>query len=84
MSVDIVESGLDASGREWDSFLDAHQLGSFYHRYGWRHLNQAQLGHTCIYLEARVGGTVTGILPLVLTSSRIFGRTRVAISRVSA
>ena len=74
MSVDIVETGLDGSGREWDSFLDAHQLGSFYHRYGWRHLNQTQLGHACTYLEARVGGAITGVLPLVLTSSRIFGR----------
>ena len=74
MAVDIVETGPDASGREWDAFLDAHQHGSFYHRYGWRRLNQVQLGHTCIYLEARDGDSVTGILPLVLTNSRIFGR----------
>ena len=74
MAGDIVETGPDASGREWDAFLDAHQHGSFYHRYGWRRLNQVQLGHSCIYLEARDGDSVTGILPLVLTGSRIFGR----------
>ena len=74
MRVDIVEVALDAPGRQWDAFLDAHEHGSFYHRYGWRRLNQAQLSHTCVYLEARVDGNVTGILPLVLTKSRIFGR----------
>ena len=74
MRVDIVEVALDAPGLEWDAFLDAHEHGSFYHRYGWRRLNQAQLSHTCVYLEARVDGNVAGILPLVLTKSRIFGR----------
>jgi len=74
MAIDIVQTESDASGREWDAFLDVHQHGSFYHRYGWRRLNQVQLGHTCLYLEARDGHSVTGILPLVLTKSRIFGR----------
>ena len=74
MGVEIIAVPPDASGRAWDDFLDAHPHGSFYHRYGWRRLNQAQLGHTCLYLEARVDGSVTGVLPLVLTNSRIFGR----------
>ncbi|MBP7610594.1 MAG: FemAB family PEP-CTERM system-associated protein [Steroidobacteraceae bacterium] len=74
MGVEIIAVPPDASGQAWDDFLDAHPHGSFYHRYGWRRLNQAQLGHTCLYLEARVGGSVTGVLPLVLTNSRIFGR----------
>ena len=74
MGVEIIAIAHDATGRAWDDFLDAHPHGSFYHRYGWRRLNQAQLGHTCLYLEARVDGSVTGVLPLVLTNSRIFGR----------
>ncbi len=74
MRVEIVEVAFDAPGREWDAFLDSHEHGSFYHRYGWRRLNEVSLCHTCIYLEARVDGSVTGILPLVLTKSRIFGR----------
>ena len=74
MAVDIVETEPDATGLEWDAFLEAHEHGSFYHRHGWRRLNQVQLGHDCIYLVARDGDSITGILPLVLTNSRLFGR----------
>jgi serine/alanine adding enzyme len=74
MAADIVEARPEASGGEWDEFLGAANQGSFYHRYGWKSLNEGQLGHSCIYLEARVGESLVGVLPLVLIRSRIFGR----------
>jgi len=74
MGVQIVIARPEESGREWDGFLETHPQGSFYHRFAWMHLNQAQLGHSGIYLEARDGESITGVLPLVLTRSRIFGR----------
>ncbi len=73
MGADVTAIPRDASGRAWDEFVDAHPQGSFYHCYAWRRLIEARLGHTCIYFEARVDGRVTGVLPLVLTNSRIFG-----------
>ena len=74
MGADIAEVRPGASGQEWDAFLEAGQHGSFYHRFGWKRLNEVQLGHSTVYLEARVGGSLEGVLPLVLTRSRIFGR----------
>ena len=74
MGAAIVEARPNNSGQDWDSFLEAHQHGSFYHRFAWKRLNEERLGHSTIYLEARDGSQVTGVLPLVLTRSRIFGR----------
>ena len=72
MAVDIVETEPDATGLEWDAFLEAHEHGSFYHRHGWRRLNQVQLGHDCIYLVARDGDSITGIGPLVLKRDYVY------------
>jgi FemAB-related protein (PEP-CTERM system-associated) len=59
---------------EWDEFVQA-QGGSFYHLYDWKEVNEQSLGHHCEYLAAQdAAGSITGILPLVLVKSRIFGR----------
>jgi FemAB-related protein (PEP-CTERM system-associated) len=74
MAVEITEARSAASGRAWDAFLDAQPTGSFYHCFGWKRLNEIHFGHSAIYLEARDSGSLVGVLPLVLTRSRIFGR----------
>ena len=59
----------------WDGFIESQPTGSFYHLHGWKGINEAELGHTCEYLAAtRPDGSIAGALPLVLVSSRIFGR----------
>jgi FemAB-related protein (PEP-CTERM system-associated) len=74
MTVEIAEARTGQSGAEWDAFIAAQPQGSFYHRFGWKRLNEAQLGHETFFLEARRNGALVGVLPLVLTRSRIFGR----------
>jgi FemAB-related protein (PEP-CTERM system-associated) len=74
MAVDIIEVGPDSSGDEWDAFLESQAHGSFYHLFGWKRLNEVQFGHSCIYLQAWDGSRLSGVLPLILTRSRIFGR----------
>lgn len=64
----------DAAAASWDKFVAAQHEGSFYHCYGWKALNERILGHSALFIEAREGATLTGVLPLVLTRSRIFGR----------
>lgn len=64
----------DATAAAWDAFVAAQPGGSFYHCHGWKTLNERHLGHTALFLEARDGTKLTGVLPLVLTRSRIFGR----------
>ncbi len=73
MGVQIVEARPEASGEEWDAFLQGQPNASFYHCYGWKRLNEEKFGHTAVYLEARDGAALVGVLPLVLTRSRIFG-----------
>ena len=51
--------------------------GSFYHQYAWSQVNSAALGHQSIFLIARRGSEICGILPLTLVSSALFGRIRV-------
>jgi len=74
MAFEIVETPAGRSTYEWDAFVANQEQGSFYHRYAWRALNEQFFGHRAIYLEARNGGALAGVLPLVLTRSHVFGR----------
>lgn len=69
-----VSEAHEATAAVWDAFIATEPGGSFYHRYGWKALNERHLHHVAVYLEARRGTALTGVLPLVLTRSRIFGR----------
>ncbi len=74
--VDDIEISLSAessAGADWDSFVRTN-AGSFYHSFGWRRLNEERFGHATVFLEARSRGELTGVLPLVLTRSVVFGR----------
>lgn len=65
----------DAASATWDKFIESQPTGSFYHLHGWKKINEAELGHTCEYLAAtRPDGSIAGALPLVLVTSRLFGR----------
>lgn len=64
----------DLDAQAWDRYLSSAAAGSFYHRFGWRKILQESLGHEAIYLVAEDGGRIAGVLPLVLVSSRLFGR----------
>lgn len=73
--MDIVTSiATDPDRDEWDSFVESEASGSFYQRYGWKHINEGVLHHVTYFLIARRNGTVRGVLPLVFVSSRLFGR----------
>lgn len=58
----------------WDAYTLANPHASFYHRYAWKRLNEQALGHRTFYLAAVDGDALTGIFPLVLVQSRLFGR----------
>lgn len=69
-SVELVDSD---SAAAWNDAV--RQLGgSFYHLFEWRDVNERAFGHRCFYLAARRSQQITGILPLVLVESRLFGR----------
>jgi serine/alanine adding enzyme len=64
-----------AEGRsEWDAFVQHFSRATFCHAYQWWSIIQDTYGHRPIYLIARCGRRLQGVLPLFLVKSRVFGR----------
>lgn len=57
----------------WDAYVATSPQASFYHRYGWRRLNDGTLDHRSFYLAALDGSRIVGIFPFVQVKSRLFG-----------
>lgn len=68
----------EAPASDWDSFVRSHPQGTFFHLSGWKRIIEQVYGHPCPYLEARRGGALVGVLPLVGVASRLFGRSLVS------
>jgi FemAB-related protein (PEP-CTERM system-associated) len=64
-------NGADAAA--WDRFVAAAPAATFFHRAGWRQVIERSFGHPCHFLQAKRGAQLTGVLPLVHLSSRLFG-----------
>lgn len=62
----------------WDTYVAAHDGGTFCHRAGWKFAVEAGAGHDCPYLYVEEGGKVTGVLPLTLRRSMLFGKALVS------
>jgi FemAB-related protein (PEP-CTERM system-associated) len=73
----------DGPPEEWNEFV-RHQPGwTHFHLHGWQQIMRAALGHETVYLAARAGGTLTGVLPLVRVRSALFGRYLVSMPFVN-
>jgi FemAB-related protein (PEP-CTERM system-associated) len=59
---------------EWDRYLGGHQDATVDHLWAWRRVFEGVFGHRCVYLAARRGHAIVGVVPLVLVRSRLFGR----------
>ena len=65
---------LDSAARSaWDRFVEADPRGTFFHRAGWKEVIERSFGHDCHFLQATRDDRITGVLPLVHVSSRLFG-----------
>ena len=63
-----------ADGTEWDAFVASQPDATGYHSWGWREVFERAFGHRPIYVVARHGAAIRGVLPLVQINSRLFGR----------
>jgi len=73
--ISVTEVKVDDAGKAWDRYVLYHPLASGYHLTAWRRVVENTSGHTTIYLMASdEHDEVRGVLPLVLLSSRLFGR----------
>ena len=59
----------------WEAFVQAHGDEAGYHAWDWRRVFEDAFGHDPVYLIARRGDAVAGVLPLVQIKSLLFGNT---------
>lgn len=59
---------------DWDAYVQTHPLGSFYHLFGWKKINEKNFGHKTFFLAAMRDQRIVGIFPLVLIKSVLFGK----------
>ncbi|MGH7585190.1 MAG: FemAB family XrtA/PEP-CTERM system-associated protein [Gemmatimonadales bacterium] len=71
MTLDV--SPFRGAPAEWDAFAVRQPGFTHFHRHGWKDVMEQVFRHECVYLEARSGGALAGVLPLVRVRSRIFG-----------
>jgi FemAB-related protein (PEP-CTERM system-associated) len=70
-------------GRAWESYVDARGDVAGYHSWRWRQVFAEAFGHEPVYLIAREGGLITGVLPMVQIKSLLFGRTLTSLPFVN-
>lgn len=64
-----------ADAGAWEAYVDARGDAAGYHSWRWREVFAEAFDHEPVYLIARQGGVITGVLPMVQIKSLIFGRT---------
>jgi FemAB-related protein (PEP-CTERM system-associated) len=68
---------------DWDAFVSCHPAATGYHLWAWRRVFERAFGHDTVYLAARRGGAIVGVLPLVAFRSWLFGRFMVSLPFVN-
>ena len=64
-----------ADRSEWEAFVQGHGDETGYHAWDWQRVFEDAFGHEPVYLIARRGDAVEGVLPLVQIKSLLFGNT---------
>lgn len=60
--------------KEWNEYVFRHKNATFFHLTEWKDVVEETFGHRALYLYAENDGQISGILPLFLVDSRMFGR----------
>ena len=69
-----IEVAVETAAADWTRFVEAQADATAYHEWAWRDVFTRAFGHEPLYLAARRGGRIAGVLPMVLLDSRLFGR----------
>ena len=68
---------------EWEQFVASRGDDAGYHAWDWQRVFENAFGHRAVYLVARRGDQLAGVLPLVEIKSRIFGNTLTSLPFVN-
>jgi FemAB-related protein (PEP-CTERM system-associated) len=69
----------DEHTSSWDRFVYQQEKATFFHLTGWKRVVEGVFRHRSRYLLAQERGEITGILPLFLIKSRLFGKFLVSV-----
>jgi len=71
----VPASRIGTAGDEaaWQAFVERHAACGPYHHFGWKAVIENAYGHECFFLVAEDAGAMSGVLPLAMIRSRIFG-----------
>lgn len=58
----------------WNRFLQHGKNANFYQLFEWKVINEQEFEHKTFYLASTENNTITGVFPLVLIRSHIFGQ----------
>ncbi len=68
----------DGDEERWDAFVEAAPTGTFFHLAGWKRVIETAFRHRTYYLLAERDRSITGVLPLTLVKTRLFGASLIA------
>ncbi len=57
----------------WDAFVQSCPQATFFHRAGWQAILEQCYGKQTWFFYVEEGGAITGVLPLAMMKSRLFG-----------
>lgn len=80
---DVLVSRFGGSAAEWDAFARRQRGWTHFHLYDWRNVIEHVFPHECVYLCARSGDQLVGVLPLVRVRSVVFGHFLVSMPFVN-
>jgi FemAB-related protein (PEP-CTERM system-associated) len=79
MDPSVKVRALEASDEaRWDAFVREAKDGTFFHLSAWRRVIEEAFAHPTYYLLAERAGVITGVLPLTLVKTRLFGRSLIS------
>lgn len=73
VQVDRLSVGDATAASRWDAFVRECPEARFCHLSGWGRALESVFRHETHFLQATVGGRITGVLPLAHVKSRLFG-----------
>ena len=65
--------------KAWDEYILRSDQSTFYHQIGWKNVIEKTYKHKPVYLIAKEGSGIIGVLPLFLMKSMIFGKKLVSV-----
>lgn len=74
----VIREAGESDKARWDAFVESCPEATFFHRFGWSRVVPGVYGHRALYLLAERSGAIEAVLPLILVTSPIFGRSLIS------